>query len=459
MTEDKPILYSEELEEQVLSNLLNYSELIGQYGEVLSEEMFHNPKHKALYRAIRSVYDEGETPDLPTVGMYLMRNPDSLAPEAWELAKISSTAASSVNFPQNTDTLLDLAKRRKYWALGHRLISAGTDITTEISEIDKEIDTVREENLSASKDVYDMRAVNEALSLRIQQNCNDERANMIPTGFELIDEKGGFQLTDLNVIAGATSQGKSTLAVNMLVNAARKGVAGMMFTLEMTIEQLAARINAPLSGVNSSLMLYKKLRTDQLRDFEKAKAVSNSLPIYIDDSSTNYEKIKDSIRANAKKRKVKVFFIDYIQILSSTRKRQDGDAQFLETICRELKNLAKELRVCIVVLSQLNRDAKESDPRPTLSKIKASSGIEQAADTVIMIYRPGYYGKKHKYRPDLDADKTSEIIIGKGRNIGTGSGYVGFKPELSQFYDLLPDVEGEKDKPAKEPQEETKLPF
>lgn len=456
--EQKLTLHNREIEQIVLSNLLNYSNLMGQYAEAMNEELFFDPKHKVLFRAICAVYDNGEAPDMINTGLFLMQHPETFAPEAWEVAEISGKAASSVNFSQNIEVLADMSKRRKYWTLGHKLIAAGIDPTLSIDEVDKDIDDIREQNLQAARDVYNMKAVNKALTERVEQNFRNERATMIPTGYEYIDEKGGFQLTDFNVIAGSTSQGKTTLAVNIMVNAAIRGIPCMFFTLEMTVVQLGARINAPLSGISSGLILFKKLYTDQLRALEQAKATSDQYPIYIDDTSTSYEKIKDSIRANAIKRGVKLFIIDYLQVLSSTRNGRESEAQFFERVSRELKNLAKELKVCIVPLSQMNREVKDADPRPTLSKMKASSGIEQAADTVLMVYRPGYYGKRHKYRPDLDPDKTSEIIVGKGRNIGgTGSFYVGFKPELSQFYDLEPKNDDIRDE---RPQaEQGKLPF
>jgi replicative DNA helicase len=210
----------------------------------------------------------------------------------------------------------------------------------------------------------------------------------------------------------------------------------MLFTLEMTVEQVAARINASFSGVSSGLMLYKKLRTDQIRDFERAKSVSDGLPIYVDDSSRSYDRIKGGIRFNAIRRGVKVFYIDFLQRISKPASMRESEAQFYETLSNDFKDLAKDLKVCIVALSQFNREVKDADPRPTLSKFKASSGIEQAADTALLLYRPGYYGKRHRQRPELDPERSAEIIIGKGRNIGTGSFYVGFSPELSQFNDI-----------------------
>ena len=187
--------------------------------------------------------------------------------------------------------------------------------------------------------------------------------------------------------------------------------------------------------LREKLWLLKKLYNTQQKDFEKAKGVSNKFPIYVDDSSSTIEAIKEKIRSMAVKKGVKVFYIDFLQRVRKPKNMRESEASFYEYVSNDLKDLAKELKVCIVLIVQLNRELKDMDPRPTLSKIKASSGIEQAADTVVFIYRPGYYGKQHKYRPTLDPNQSAEIIIAKGRNTGTGSFYVGYKPELSLFYD------------------------
>ena len=263
---------------------------------------------------------------------------------------------------------------------------------------------------------------------------NQENKTMLATGFPSLDEKGGLQLSDLDLIGGATSMGKSTFATNVTVNVARSGVPSMIYTLEMTQEQLAARINAPFSGVPSYISLYKKLRTDQLRFFEQAKAITDSLPLFIVDSLTTYEEIKSSIRTNAIKRKVKLFVIDFLQTLGYLRNKGESEASFYERVCRELKNLAKELEICIVLVVQFNRPQdKNSDPRPDKSMIRGSGGIEQAADTILLLYRPNYYGRQHKYRKDIP-DHITEVIIDKGRNIGgVGTFFADYKNE--QFFE------------------------
>lgn len=452
----KLLLHDKEIENQVLSVLMNYPAIYHQSSELLSDKLFYNPTNRVIFDTIKTIYERGDVAEVQSVWFEMEKRPMENAPDIGTLVEISSCAVSSVAFSQHVAILADMAKRRTYYILGHKMIACGSDATLDLSDIEKEIEAVREETLQASKDVIRLETANKELTEGVQMNLKDEVRTGIPTGFRFIDGKGGFQQTDFIVIAGDTSQGKTTLAINMMVNAAKSGVPCMMYSLEMTSKQLAARINAPLCGISSGVMLYKKLHTDQVRDFERAKAVSDKFPIFIDDiASSSYEKIKESIRANAIKRGVKLFFIDYLQILV-TASRQQNSNEFLELVSREFKNLAKELKVCIVGLSQLNRD--KLDPRPTLARLKASSGIEQAADMVIMIYRPSYYNRSFKNRPDLlPADRYAEIIVGKGRNVGTGSEIVGFNAALSIFYDL---VDGSTGEPTKVPEaQDQQLPF
>lgn len=449
------ILHNNEIEWQVLSVMMSYSESYFKSADLISEELFENPTNKVLYKVIKAIYDRGDIADMSSVWMELERQHLQDAPDVATLAEISSHAVTSATFGQNIDMLAEMAKRRRYYILGHKLMACGSDATLDLSDLDKEIDAIREQNLRASKDVLNMQEANNALTEGVKANLKDDVQTGIPTGYKFIDDKGGLQYSDFIVIAGDTSQGKTTLAIDIMVNAAVCGVPSMMFSLEMTSKQLAARINAPLCHIPSGILLYKKLRSDQIRDFEHAKSVSNKYPIYIDDiSSSSYEKIKESIRANAIKRGIKLFFIDYLQILTTVSRQQNSN-EFLELVSRELKNLAKELNVCIVALSQLNRD--KLDPRPTLARLKASSGIEQAADMVILVYRPSYYGRSFKNRPDLTpVENYAELIVGKGRNVGTGSQIVGFNGALSLFYDLQ---NGTSEPPKVPEAEQQALPF
>jgi replicative DNA helicase len=239
----------------------------------------------------------------------------------------------------------------------------------------------------------------------------------IHTGFKMIDDRGGFETGDLVVIGGATSIGKTTLAINILVNSAKTGIPSMFFSLEMTIQQISARI------------------------------VSNELPIYIDDSANSIEAIKEKIRSMAIKKGVKVFFIDFLQRMWKLNNIKENEVHFYEAVCNELKDLAKKLKVCIVIICQLNRGTNDNNPRPSLSMLP--NDIETAPDTIIFIYRPGYYGKRHKYRPDLDPNTTAELIIAKGRNMWTGSSYCHYEPIIGFSEINEPELLEKKDNPVR----------
>ena len=218
------------------------------------------------------------------------------------------------------------------------------------------------------------------------------------------------------------------------MNAAKAGKPVMCYSMEMMAEQIAARINATISKVSSSLIQYKKLYESQFNDVQKAVNETNDLPIYFDDSSTtSAEAIFTSMRASSKKYGIKVFIIDYLQILSSIKSVSDQQS-FLGEVSRKLKNLAKELNVNVTVLSQLTRN--NQDPMPTLDRLRASGQIAEASDTVLLIWRPSLYGKtsyKDSYAP---VEGTAQIIIAKGRNIGTGSFIAGFDADTTNFYDF-----------------------
>lgn len=448
------VLFNVEIERNVLSNILSYKDIFSSWHEYLTKELFYYPKHIILFNAAKAVYDSGKIPDALTVGTYLSENNEKGAPDTCEVLEIASSTPTSASFEQHLSILVNLAKRRRYWKLGCRLQAVGTDMSVNIEDIDKEIDAEREKNMRRSRSVYDMKAVNAAMTDRVKQNYNDIQT-MLPTGFPYIDDKGGFQYGDLNLIGGATSMGKSTFATNIAVNVASCGIPSMVFTLEMTVEQMAARINAPYCLIPSYVILYKKLQSDQIRFLDAAKAETENLPLFIEDSLTAYEDIRESIRSNAIQLGVKLFIIDYLQTLNCLRDRSESEASFYERICRELKNLAKELKVCIILVVQFNRDAKGEDPRPRKEWIRGSGGIEQAADTILLLYRPEYYGKRHKYRPEIPGNIT-EVIVDKGRNIGgTGSFFADYKNE--RFFEYLGiNIDQEKNAPVVR---EEPLPF
>ena len=261
---------------------------------------------------------------------------------------------------------------------------------------------------------------------------------MIKTGFKDIDDKGGLQIGDFDVIAAESSMGKTSLLTCIMVNAATNGIPCMLYSMEMMSSQIAARVAAPKAKISSGVIQYKKLNDYQMNDLAAAMKATEDLPIYFDDDSTvSIESIIASIRRNVKRLKVKLVGIDYLQILASSGSVRNQE-QFLGSIARRLKNLAKELQVCIVALSQLARNV--NDPKPTLSRVRASGQIVEAADTVIMIWRPSEFGKGYDDYTNVPLSTTAELIVGKGRNIGTFTCIVGFDKGTTYFYNYEGEV-------------------
>ena len=245
----------------------------------------------------------------------------------------------------------------------------------------------------------------DAIILRNQNNA------LIPSGFPSFDEQCGLRLSELILVGGEASIGKTTFVNSLAIRALNSLISSMVIVCDQTYEMYVEKINAMSREVTGDDII----RTKPL---------------------TTYENIKASIRTNAIKRNVKLFVIDYLQMLGYLRSKNESEASFYERVCRELKNLAKELEICIVLVVQFKiAQNKNGYPRPDRSRIHGGEGIVQIADTILLLYRPNYYGRQHKYRKDIP-DHVTEVIIDKGRNIGgTGTFFVDYKNEMYFEYE------------------------
>ena len=428
------LIFSGNLEIGVLTCLLNNNNNFFSVGKMLSENLFYDTKNKNLFKMIQKGISDGKTVDL----MYVVtETAKSTAKNIYTISDLMSMFTGYISdalFGQYVEELIELSRRRSLWILGQKLIRLGVDMTYSYDDAMKEVESVMDKDGEADTGVTSLKDANTKMMQRVRDNITGVSDSFIPTGFSYIDSRGGFQASDFNVIAADTSSGKTSLATNIAVNAAKAGKPVMCYSMEMMAEQVAARINATISKVSSSLIQYKKLYESQFNDVQKAVNETNDLPIYFDDrSTTSAEAIFTSMRANSKKYGIKMFIIDYLQILSSIKSVNDQQ-NFLGEVSRKLKNLAKKLNVNVTVLSQLSRN--NQDPMPTLDRLRASGQIAEASDTVLLIWRPSLYGKTSYKGSNAPVDGTAEIIIAKGRNVGTGSFIVGFDPSTTNFYDI-----------------------
>ena len=428
-------LYNEEAEKSVLSALLFSNENFYRADEKLKADLFYSEKNKTLFNVIKHIIRGGGVADIISVIHFFQSKKEKFSWEVFEILEISNYIASDVTFLQNVYILFELYTRRKYWEFGQKLIMSGTDLSISTDDIKLQLTNILNETEDENSGISSMADANAVLLKRIETNMSGAESSSIRTGFRMIDDICGFQCTDLNVIAAESSQGKTTWLINILVNAAMAGFPSVVYSLEMNAMQLAARINAARCNLSSSTIQYKELSSTQYEQVVEATKYTNDLPIYFDDKSTSsFEAIEESIHSIARKGEVKLFAIDYIQILCSTGKIQNQEL-FLGEVARALKNLAKKYNVCIIILSQLKKN--DGDPFPNLERLRGSGQIRDAADNVFFIYRPEVY-KKTSYRdfPNVrNVSGTAELIWAKGRNTGMNQCIVGFDAMTTRFYD------------------------
>lgn len=429
-------LRDEDAEKLVLGTIITERNALEEVRELLSEESFYNPFHKQVYKAILQVSSLGERPDIITVKNRLVANGVKFA--IIEYMKIASNC--TFDLYQYAARLHDLAIRRKFYTIGQYLISNSYSEAEDILDVTNSVsDELASLFKSTSTTVTTINDGLESVYGMINENLSGNKPlTGTPTGFEKIDSKsGGLQKSDLIIIAGETSQGKTSLAVSMMRNASFSGAKIAMYSMEMKKEQITARILSMESGIPSNQIMYSRLTDSQIQAIDKGIGKVSGKGIYFDDRSTsNIDTIISSIRYMKLKFDIDGAIIDYLQILNVNMKGANKEQQ-MGDVARRLKNLAKELDIWIIALSQLNRDTM--NPVPTIARLRDSGQIAEAADVVILVYRPEYYDKSRRY-PDpfsnASTEGTAMIDIAKGRNIGLLRFICGFDAATTCFYNL-----------------------
>lgn len=439
MEQVKPLLHDPECERQVLGVLMQYPGAFHESADIISEAMFFEPTNRVIYTAINGVVSEGDTPDLIQVNAYITKHPvKDINIEPYLLVEITTSVASSVTFHQNCHRLCDLYRRRQMNLLGYKLINAGTSELGDTDTITADVvNSLQSLDEAPQNTIITAAQAIKSLDEIVQANICGTRKNGIPTGFQFLDDKGGLQLSDLVVIAAEFSQGKTSLALDLCVTAARNGHPTAFYSTEMQSSQLAARMLAADSGMSSSIIMQQPMTGEQMQVYDRAIGRMENLPIYFDDTSTlSVERIISSIRSMTRKKSVEVAFIDYLQVLQNNeRNMKMTEEQFFGLVARKFKNLAKQLKICIVLMSQIARSKETTEP--TLSRIRGSGQICEAADVVLLIYRPEFYDKRYSGSyANVSPKGTAQIKLAKGRNVGTGSFICGYNSPTTHFYEL-----------------------
>lgn len=437
-----------ELERNVLGTIIRKNEYYGNVEDILSEDAFYAVPNKMIYRCVRHLLEEGKVADVNAVIATAKENRKTSVLTEFDI--IECAAYNSPNtFLQDVDTIVDYGKRREAWKTfmlaANNVLTLTEDANDIINATKDKIDELS--NISNINDgIVDAKEGIERIKKQVKENLDGVNNATIKTGFMFTDEKGGLRLGSILVIGAFTSYGKSSLAMNMAINVAKSGIPVVYYSMEMGTIELWSRVLSKTAGVNANKMMNFPLKIEERRSVDIACEKFANLPLYIDEkSTTKFSKMMRSVRMLVKKRGVKMFFVDYLQIFVQNGVKEKEESA-LSSMVRECKNLCRELGIVGIILSQLRRNGEEK--HPSIEMLRGSGQIEESADSVMLIDRP-------EARPDWKVDKFlgkfSEVDIKgkavlnvvKGRNTGLGAYLVGFDQEYTTFYELDGDTNKE----------------
>lgn len=423
--------HSVEVEESVLGTIIADANVLNDFRDLIVSDAFYVTKNKEIYECILSISERGDHVDIITVFNECQKR--QLDITAFDIAQLAQKY--NIFFDERVSILLEKYQRRKIFEIGSLLTSNALSGVNDISDILTEAKDRMNGIFSGNREnVYTMKDAVEAVYDNIQKNFKGVgELTGDPTGFKKLDKRsGGLQTSDLIIVAADTSMGKTSFSIKLAMNC---GCPIAFYSMEMKKEQIAARMISIASGVPANEILFSKLDSGQIISIDKGAAKVVNYPVYFDDRSTsNIETILSSIRMMKIKYGIKGVIVDYLQILNVNMKGTNKEQQ-MGDVARRLKNIAKELDIWVIALSQLNRDLQ--NPVPSLGRLRDSGQIAEAADMVILIYRPEVYGKRYPEEfSNTDTQGTAMIDVAKGRNVGLMKFIVGFKKENTNFYDL-----------------------
>ena len=428
-----------EAEQAVLAGILINNDAMNQIVDVLSQEDFYREAHAHLYEGMTELYNNNEPIDLITLSHHLKEKNvlDKVGGPEY-LTSLVDVVSTSAGILYHAQIIRDLSVRR-------RLISQCSVISDACFQnwqpTDELLDMAEQSIFDIAEDkigetfapLHDV--IKDSFKKLESVAEREGYITGVPTGFKDFDRyTAGLQPSDLVILAGRPSMGKTALALNIGYNASletRKGVA--VFSLEMSKMQLGLRLLGFHAGIDAT-----RLRTGFLRDTDWQTLMDSAnhlseLPMFIDDTSyLSVLEMKAKCRRLTKKSELTMVIVDYLQLIQGRRSAESRQMEISE-ISRSLKALAKDLNVPVVALSQLNRKVEDRpNKRPQLADLRESGAIEQDADVIAFIYRD------ELYHPTTEENRNlAEVIVAKQRNGPTGAFKLSFQKELTRFRDYV----------------------
>ena len=447
--------------------------------DLLNEDHFINKNNKIIFKTIKNLLDKNILVSPITLKNHLENN-DIKFDNIKYLNQIKDSAPSTHNVYHYAKIIYELHIKRSLVGIGQNIIQETIENSNElegndlIENAENDLYNLSQSGSTERKYSPFSQALKSAIDIIDQSFKRDGKIAGLPTGLKDLDKKlGGLHKSDLVIIAGRPSMGKTALGTNIAFNAAKKfkeeedefgnkiivdGGKVAFFSLEMSSEQLATRVLAEQSKITGDKMRKAELSKDDFTKIAKVSSELQNLNLFIDD---NPVLTIPSLRSRARRLKriynIDLIIVDYLQLMSgSSNSRNDGRVQEISEITRGLKGIAKELNIPIIALSQLSRQVEQrEDKRPQLADLRESGTIEQDSDVVMFIFRESYYLERMEpiKKPDEAEEKynekhqrwielceknynTAEIIIAKQRHGPIGTIKAHFDPNFTKFSDL-----------------------
>jgi len=453
-----------EAEQALLGSILVNNDIIDEVASLVSSNIFYDPAHVKIYEVIESLNNKGMIANPITLKNFFEK--DNMLNEVGGteyLVKLTRFSGSTKQAIDYAKIIHEMYLRRELVQISDKLSSDTLNANSQeqnaeniIEDTEKSLFDLAERGSFTQTFLKFNQALDQTIEMATLAMKNDQGIVGVPTGLSDLDEKlGGLHKSDLVILAGRPSMGKTALATNIAYNAAQNILKRQekssiaFFSLEMSSEQLSTRILSEQARIRSDDIRRGKVTEDEVNRYIETSRNIYNLPLYIDETPA----ITIATLSNRARRIKRLFglnliVVDYIQLMRASSIRNDGRVQEISEITQGLKALAKELAVPVLALSQLSRAVEQRDDKqPQLADLRESGSIEQDADVVMFVYREAYYLERKQ--PKLgsiehaewqskmnDVNGLADIILGKQRHGPTGTVKVEFEGIYTKFKDL-----------------------
>lgn len=430
--------HSVDAEKAVLGAVLKEPVLLNGVSDGLLPEHFFQDVHRTIFSVILDLDAKGQPTDIVTVAERLkgIQGAEDIGPGY--LIELMESAPVAQNLAFYAKIVRDNASLRKLISVCQTTISRATGYDGQVEEF---LDTIEKQviDLFAEQDRQGGIAKADSVLIETIQELEDRLAMAgkptgVASGFKDLDQiTGGFQKSDLILLAARPAMGKTALALNFATHAAKSGIPTVVFSLEMSKTQLMLRLLAGESRVDSSRIRKGDLTDDELNRLHLAAKNISGFPLGIDETGgLSLIELRSRCRRWKKEQGLGLVIIDYIQLMSSSGRKSDNREREIAELSGGLKALAKELQVPVMALAQLNRGPDQrTDHRPKSSDLRESGSLEQDADQIFFVYRDEYYN------PNSEDRGQAEIIIAKNRHGSVDTVKLAYQANFVSFYNLL----------------------